>query len=146
MFIGLTGLFFSYALVAEGLNEEAKKELKLLQGDWAIHRIELRNETQNPQEKDRQILTIKESKFILDGQEKSEIVQLDPSTKPKSIDIKNLDPTVEDAVYEGIYKLEGDTLTISIHLGKEKKRPTTFDTPTEEGTILVTLKRVKKEK
>ena len=43
---------------------------------------------------------------------------------------------------EAVYKIDGDTLTISVCL-LEKKRTTNFDKPKEGGTILVTLKRIK---
>jgi len=40
------------------------------------------------------------------------------------------------------YKLDGDTLSLGIHAGGGKNRPTNFDVPKEDGFILLVLKRI----
>jgi len=40
--------------------------------------------------------------------------------------------------------VDGDRLVICIYQGKDKKRPTSLDKPTEANTVLWTLKKSKK--
>jgi uncharacterized protein (TIGR03067 family) len=75
--------------------------------------------------------------------EKGEVVALDPTCNPRLIDLKAVTRSGKTFTREGIYKKDGDTLLISIKQGEDKKRPTTFDTPTEAGTVLFVLKRAK---
>ena len=89
-------------------------------------------------------LTIEGTKWAFGMFQAGEIVALDPSTNPKLLDLKSIRKGGDDTVNEAIYKVDGDTLIICIYQGKDKKRPTSFDKPTEGETVLWTLKRPKK--
>ncbi len=53
------------------------------------------------------------------------------------------DPNL-NRVLEGIYKLDGDTLTICLYLGDGAKiRPTEFSTEADSMRVLVRLTRIK---
>ena len=52
--------------------------------------------------------------------------------------------TVKDQVYESIYKVDGDTLMLAVHIGEGKKRPEKFESPKDSGVVFITLKREKK--
>ena len=49
----------------------------------------------------------------------------------------------KDTVYESIFKINGDTLTLAIHIGATKQRPTKFESVKDSGVVVVTLKREK---
>jgi uncharacterized protein (TIGR03067 family) len=142
----LVGYLLLLSAGAAPLNAAALKELKALEGDWVVERIEANGKKHEPDDGKEWKLTIKGTKWTsaLTG-EKGEVVALDPSCTPRLIDLKSVPPTDRPAfIREGIYKLNGDTLTIALYQGKDKKRPTSFETPSEAGTVVFVLKRVKR--
>jgi uncharacterized protein (TIGR03067 family) len=50
----------------------------------------------------------------------------------------------KDAVLEAIYKLDGDTLMMAVHVGEAKKRPDKFESPKDSNVVFITLKLEKK--
>jgi uncharacterized protein (TIGR03067 family) len=129
----------------DSFNEAARKELKALEGNWVVERIEAEGKKLELGDAERAEFAIKGRKWTFSiTQEKGEIVALDPSCNPKLIDLKNIKMGREAIIREGIYKIDGDTLTIAVYQGEDKKRPTNFDTPTETGTILVVFKHAKR--
>jgi uncharacterized protein (TIGR03067 family) len=84
------------------------------------------------------MLTVTEAR-----REKPEAVpyKLDAKKSPAEIDIT---PQKEEKVL-GIYKIEGDTLTICFAGGPDAKRPSKFESPEGERIILMTFKRAKKD-
>lgn len=131
-------------LIGAPLDAAARKELKAFEGEWVVQRIETKDVKQEPGDGERISLTIKGTRWTFGTFQEGEIVALDPSAKPKLLDLKSVRKGREDTVNEAIYKMEGDKLIICIYQGKDKKRPTSLDKPTEGNTVLWTLKRSKK--
>ena len=67
--------------------------------------------------------------------------KVDARKNPPEID---LSPPKEDGTLLGIYKLDGDTLTICLADKSSTDRPNKFESPEGTNLMLVTLKRVKK--
>jgi uncharacterized protein (TIGR03067 family) len=130
------------------LPEAAKKDLKKLEGKWkAVKLVANDNEQENPMlDGEEVVLEFKGRKLALMGKDYFDITELDPSTTPKIIDLKGLEDKGgirKDTVYEGIYKIDGETLTIALYVGAGNKRPEKFESPKESNIIVVTLKREK---
>jgi uncharacterized protein (TIGR03067 family) len=74
----------------------------------------------------------------------------DPETGTYTIDAKkspaeiDLTPPKEDGTRKGIFKIEGDTLTICLADKDAGDRPSKFESPEGTNIMLITLKRVKK--
>jgi uncharacterized protein (TIGR03067 family) len=124
---------------------EAKKELKKLEGKWALKEGQRRGEKVEIGD-NRPVLEINGTKWIFTGQEKGEFIAIFPETDPKCFDLKSVEKGRKGEVQEAIYKIDGDTLTVCIHEGKGKQRPTRFEATAEQpDTILAVFERVKKE-
>jgi uncharacterized protein (TIGR03067 family) len=101
------------------------------------------------------IVVIQDDKWVLKGtrgdesrnDDKARIVMIDASTNPKCINLKSVAKADEGRVSEGIYKLEGDLLTICLNEDTSPKatrqRPSEFKS-TDRVTIVVVMKRVTK--
>jgi uncharacterized protein (TIGR03067 family) len=139
----IAGGLLALTLGAGPLGEAPQKELQSLQGEWVVQRIETKDGTHEPGDGQRMTLTIKGTKWKFGTVQEGEVVALDPSTNPKLLDFKSVRQGREDTVNEAVYKMDGDTLVISIYQGKDKKRPTSLDKPTEASTVLWTLKKSK---
>jgi uncharacterized protein (TIGR03067 family) len=153
----MLGLVALLAVVAPGVaddkpkEEAAKEEVKKLQGTWQVIKYV------GQSEKEASADTIKHLTFEFKGNtvtirwekdEKGKEMEyaLDPSKKPKSFDLP--EGGADGDVAEGIYKLDGDELTICIIGGirndKAAPRPTEFKASKREKYTLFVMKKVKK--
>lgn len=127
------------------LHEDKKPDKDKLQGEWTV--TDAKKNGQGPPDRDEivgQKLTFGGDKLKF-GPFEGEWT-LDPSKEPRQIDLTVLEgPENEKGkVAQGIYKLDGDKLTLHLsHPGGE--RPTSFESKEGENCILLTTERVKKK-
>ena len=67
----------------------------------------------------------------------------DPDTDPPQVD---LDETGTGAPLRGVWRLEGDTLTLCLSPDPRRGRPTAFAAPAGSGYLLATFRRVERAK
>jgi uncharacterized protein (TIGR03067 family) len=121
--------------------DEAKKELERLQGTWVA------TVTANGQKISLICTGDKYVQKVGDMTVEEGTHKLDPTKKPKTMDI-----TVKEGEYKGklqlaIYELDGDVLRLCANEAGDKNRPTEFSTTKEGGgRMLIVLRREKKEK
>lgn len=127
------------------LPEAAQKELKKFEGKWKPTSLVANGNDEPPP--DDAILEFKGRKLRFMDADVFDVSALDPSTDPKLLDLKavaDLGEISKDKVYEGIYKLDGDTLKIALYIGAGAKRPTKLESEKDSAVVLVILKREKK--
>ena len=68
--------------------------------------------------------------------------EVDASANPRTIDFKHTGESSRGKTWRGIYRIDGDTLTICDNAGDvQKGRPTSFGTKPDSGRVLVVFKR-----
>jgi uncharacterized protein (TIGR03067 family) len=141
----LAALLSGGAALAQGPG--AAPQVKKLDGRWlVVHRNYLPSPATDPVGK---LLTnlgyaveIRDGKLLARDPGKSDVyllVTFDPTATPKAVDLKV--PDKKDGVLLGIYRLDGDILTLAVGTGKS--RPTTFSDPAHQVQLI--LKRVPKK-
>jgi RNA polymerase sigma factor (sigma-70 family) len=128
--------------------DKAKEDKDAILGTWKIASVEV--EGKEPQDehlkalKNATVVITKDKLVINRGDaERESTYKLDPSKKPKAIDITHLDKET----LECIYVLDGDTLKICGPCAPGGKgRPTEVATKEGSGTMLIVMKREAKEK
>ncbi len=136
---------FAYQLGAT--EDKAKKSDKeTIQGEWKVDSAKANGQEPQGAEGDQikgATWTISADKITVtfNGEDRVSTYTVDPTAKPKAIDVMS----EKEGTFKGIYKLEGDTLTIcaSIQRG-DNERPTAFESKEGSFTMLMVLKRVKK--
>src|SRR5262249_41806157 len=121
------------SLGVKPLTAEQKKAAEPLQGTWTVSKMVVNGKQLTDAELKGRTVVIKGQVFavVVDNELKVGglpfLNGIDPTKNPKELD---LDLIVDDharPTLQGIYSLEGKTLTIALELG-EGKRPTGFDT------------------
>jgi uncharacterized protein (TIGR03067 family) len=127
--------------------EEAAKELEKFQGTWTLVAVEANGQKASEEDlkKGEVTLVVKDDKFTLKTAQGNfeGSLKLDPAKKPKAYDAKGTDPGGKTQESVGIYKFDGDKLTVCFALlGKE--RPTEFKAEAGSDAIMEVFKREKK--
>src|SRR5581483_12307320 len=98
---------------AGGKDDAIAKDLKLLEGHWALQSF-VADGKEVPAEKIQTIrLTIQGEKYLVDfGKQKMELaIRIDPTKKPKAIDLIMVKDD-KKTVTPGIYEVSADTLKL----------------------------------
>jgi uncharacterized protein (TIGR03067 family) len=121
------------------------KDLEAMQGAWTMVSIEVNGRAVAENQVKTGRLLVKGDKYALTMGDRTitSTVMLDPSTTPRTIDLTfDNGPTTGQTV-KGIYKIEGDRLTVCRGLSRETVRPVEFSTGAESGQSLVVWRRTK---
>ena len=149
MFAAFVALSLAAASADEPkLSEAAQKELKKLEGKWKTAKAVVNGKIKAV---DEEFFKFKGRTIIIteggDDTDIFEVVALDPSTSPKILDLKavvDMGPLAKGTMYEAIYKLDPDELSLAIYFGEGKKRPEKFESEKDSKVVVVSLKREKK--
>lgn len=117
-----------------------EKSQKALEGTYKVEKA-VRGGQEMPAEKRQEVaFEFKGNQIIITEPNRSEEAQytIDSSKTPSTITIK---PKNKDDSVKGIYKLEGDTLTLCV---SDEEAPTKFESPEGSKNMLLVLKRAKK--
>lgn len=123
---------------------QANKDLDRLQGTWKRASGEMDGKKMSADELQKTTLTIKSNQYVLKmgDQTRKGYIKLDPTKKPKQIDIISDAGPNKGKSLLGIYELEGDTFRYCV-AQPGKDRPTEFSSRAGSGHGLYVNKRDK---
>jgi uncharacterized protein (TIGR03067 family) len=118
--------------------EDVKKEVAKFQGTWKITKIE--------REGDDLTDEIGDAELEVKGEEYTAPTiaakfKMDPSKKPKAIDVSYTEGPNAGQTVKAIYKFDGDTFTMCRALTDAGPRPTEFAAPAGSGKMCIVLKK-----
>jgi uncharacterized protein (TIGR03067 family) len=133
------------ATIAASPGDQAKDDLKQLQGDWTITSME-EGATKVPDDILKGMaIQIKDDGFTVKEKDRVSVefrFKLDPSKTPRAVDFTYLTGLDKGRTVLGIYRLAGDTVTFCVsEPGKE--RPKDFTRAADTMQNLVVVKRKK---
>jgi uncharacterized protein (TIGR03067 family) len=132
--------------------QDAKKEQALFEGTWLVVSRELMGKKASEEELKNlnTKVVIKDDKITVWGADagKDEVLaeftfKVDPTAKPRAIDLMGTSGVQKDKTVLGIYEFAGDTLKVCFAPPMEK-RPTEFAAAKDSEWLLVVYKREKK--
>ena len=131
--------------IAAPAPKDDKEDMKKFEGDWAFTAWESAGQTLPQAALDMAKWTVKGDKYTFEmGDQKEEgTIKLDPAKKPATIDFAITSGNDKGKDQPGIYKVDGDSITICLARPGGKERPTDFKSTEDNGFILVTIKKAK---
>ena len=133
-----TGLVLAFA-------QPAADTQKQLQGTWTATQAE-RDGTAAHDVVGHQ-LSLTGNRFQIQSEDGKPLyagtVRVDPSAQPAAIDFAHTEGALKGKAWQGIYALDGDTLTVCDNAPNlAQGRPAAFEAPRGSGYVLIRFKRV----
>jgi uncharacterized protein (TIGR03067 family) len=134
-----TGLVLAFAQPAE----DAQKPL---QGTWTA--TQAARDGQAADDVVGHRLSLTGNRFQIQSEDGQPLyagtVWVDPSAKPAAIDFEHTEGVLKGKAWQGIYALDGDTLTVCDNAPDlDQGRPTAFEATRGSGYVLITFTRTK---
>jgi len=142
--VSILCVVLAFNSLAARQDDAAKKDLKALQGDWIMAALEVNGVDVPANKLEGTVLAIKDNRYVVKVKDKlvtTAILELNPKTDPKQLDMTPQDGDKKDKLMRAIYKIEGDTFKMARGLNPEQERPTQFATWPDTNYFVVTWKR-----
>jgi uncharacterized protein (TIGR03067 family) len=118
-----------------------QSDLERCQGTWVRVQLHIDGQPRN-EGPNGTTITITSNRLQFPVASDAWFISLDETKRPRQITYRGATDTVRRHVFRGVYRLEGDTLTICCRDGEEKDRPLDLSA-TGQGIWLQVFKRRK---
>jgi uncharacterized protein (TIGR03067 family) len=124
--------------------DDARDDAKLMNGTWLPSEAELAGEKFPDEVRKTITLVVADGEYTVTVGKQPDrgTIKLDPTTKPKSLDITGTEGPNKGNTILAIYEISDDTLRVCYDLSG-KERPTEFKTTSGSPRFLVTYRRKK---
>ena len=134
-------------MAGDARDEAVKKDRQRYEGTWQVVSLEA-DGNKSAEEDAKKITVVNEADGKWSIEVEGKVVargtsELDPTKKPKAVDLTVTEGESSGKTALGIYEFKDDTRTVCL-AQPGKDRPTEFAAPAGSGHILAVLKRVKK--
>ncbi|MDB5307548.1 MAG: hypothetical protein JWO38_1750 [Gemmataceae bacterium] len=139
------GLVVSLLIAADAPKKDAAKDEEMFQGTWKLGAGEAEGKALSEKQLKEGKLVIKDDKYMVTLADKGTVKgtqKLDPTKKPKTIDIVDASGPNKGKTCLGIYELKGDEFR-ACFAPPGMPRPTKFATGSDSGQWIHVWKRVK---
>ncbi len=126
--------------------DKVAEEDKKFEGTWTVVAMEVNGQKLGEENYENMTFTFKGKKYEQKSGERlieAGTQDLDPSKKPKLMDINVTDGETKGTKQLAIYEIEGDKCKICAAQHDSKDRPKSFETKEDTGHIYFELKRKK---
>jgi uncharacterized protein (TIGR03067 family) len=144
--VGLLVLTIGFLPGAAGAGGDADAEaIASLQGNWTMSSFVVAGETVTDDnvKSGRLVVKGREYRTKLGSNSIFSTITLDPTKTPATIDYTYTEGPQKGTTIKGIYKVEGDSLTVCRGLTEDELRPSKFAAPADSGLLLAVWKRSK---
>jgi uncharacterized protein (TIGR03067 family) len=142
----LMALTVGWLVAADALKDSsAKKELQKFQGTWKVASMEIGGKKVADDKAKGATLVVKGNQYAVKMGDKTleqGTFKIDPTKKPKTIDVTPTEGKGKGKTFHGIYQINGDEARDSFSTDN-KERPTSFDTKANSKWVVRVYKRVK---
>jgi uncharacterized protein (TIGR03067 family) len=124
--------------------KKVNEEAKAMEGTWEFVSAELGGQKLPDEVLKTMTLVLRDGKYTVKspGPDDTGTVRLDPTRRPKELDVAGLEGPNKGKSFPAIYELDGDSLKVCYDLDG-KKRPTEFKSAPGTKQFLATYKRKK---
>jgi uncharacterized protein (TIGR03067 family) len=139
------GLIFVFLMAAEDPKDAVKKEYDKFEGTWRMESFLMDGKPSPIKDFADFKMTLKGETFTTDGAEgkSSGTYKVDPTKKPKTLDIVFSSGPNGGVTMLGIYELDGDTYKVCLPTAPGAERPKEMASKEGSGLVLEVFKRVK---
>jgi uncharacterized protein (TIGR03067 family) len=146
----LAVLVVGLLLAADDSKEDAaKKDLKKMQGAWVMASSEREGKKLSDEEMKKYSRTVEGDKITVSFEDENAVrlfvytLRLDPTKKPKAIDVTFSEGPQKGKTMHGIYEFDGDNCKVGF-APLDKERPTEFVSKEGTGHVITVWKPAKK--
>lgn len=143
---GLACVLIGFLLGAdEPKKDDGKNAIDALQGGWSMVLLFVNGEEVPADHVKSGELVVMDDEYRskLAADVETSTIKVDGTKSPKTIDFTYTRGFLKGKTVKGIYKINGDDMTICRALGPETNRPAEFAAQTDSGLLLVVWKRSK---